>query len=64
VFLKDLKRRDFSAREAAETAEAFFGLRRLGYVSGAIRNRISPERSFLKTYIQLSEARPDAMLWS
>ncbi len=38
--------------------------RRPGYVSGAVRNRITPERSFLKTYIQLSEARSDPRLRS
>ncbi|MCP8323918.1 MAG: hypothetical protein L6N96_07065 [Candidatus Methylarchaceae archaeon HK02M2] len=38
--------------------------RRPGYASGAIRNRISPERTFLKTYIQLSEARSDPRLRS
>jgi hypothetical protein len=38
--------------------------RRPGYVSGAIRNRITPERSFLKTYIQLSEAKTDPRLRS
>jgi hypothetical protein len=38
--------------------------KKLGYVSGAIRNRISPERSFLKTYIQLSESHSDSRLRS
>jgi hypothetical protein len=38
--------------------------RRLGYVSGAIRNRITPERLFLKTYIQLSKAKTDPRLRS
>ncbi|MDQ1279377.1 MAG: hypothetical protein QG670_639 [Thermoproteota archaeon] len=38
--------------------------RRRGYVSGAIRNRITPERTFLKTYVQLSEARNDPKLRS
>jgi hypothetical protein len=38
--------------------------RRPGYVSGAIRNRITPEKTFLKTYIQLSEARTDPRLRS
>lgn len=37
---------------------------RSGYVSGAIKNRISLERTFLKTYIQLSQARSDPMLRS
>jgi len=41
-----------------------FEKHRPGYVSGAIRNRISPERTFLKTYIQLSEARSDPRLRS
>jgi hypothetical protein len=40
------------------------GKRRPGYVSGAIRNRITPEKTFLKTYIQLSEARTDPQLRS
>ena len=35
-----------------------------GFVSGAIRNRISPERLFLKTYIQLSESHSDSRLRS
>ncbi len=39
-------------------------LRRSGYVSGAIRNRITPERLFLKTYVQLSEAKTDPRLRS
>lgn len=38
--------------------------KRPGYVSGAIRNRIIPERLFLKTYIQLSEAAYDTQLRS
>jgi hypothetical protein len=37
---------------------------RVGYVSGAIKNRISLERTFLKTYIQLSQAKSDPMLRS
>ncbi|MEM2094138.1 MAG: winged helix-turn-helix domain-containing protein [Candidatus Bathyarchaeia archaeon] len=37
---------------------------RLGYVSGAVRNRVSPERTFLKSYIQLSEAVSDPRLRS
>jgi hypothetical protein len=36
--------------------------KRLGYVSGAIQNRITPERLFLKTYVQLSEAKMDPRL--
>jgi len=39
-------------------------LRRPGYVSGAIRNRITPERLFLKTYVQLSKAKTDPRLRS
>ncbi len=35
-----------------------------GYVSGAIRNKISLERAFLKTYVQLSQAKSDPMLRS
>jgi hypothetical protein len=38
--------------------------RRTGYVSGAVRNRITPEKLFLKTYIQLSEAKTDPRLRS
>jgi len=38
--------------------------KRPGYVSGAVRNRISPERAFLKTYIQLAEAKTDPQLRS
>jgi len=37
---------------------------RAGYVSGAIRNKISLERTFLKTYVQLSQAKTDPMLRS
>ncbi len=39
-------------------------LGRRGYVSGAIKNKISLERVFLKTYVQLSVARSDPMLRS
>jgi hypothetical protein len=35
-----------------------------GYVSGAIKNRITLEKTFLKTYVQLSQARTDPMLRS
>ena len=35
-----------------------------GYVSGAIRNKISLEKTFLKTYVQLSQAQGDPMLRS
>jgi len=35
-----------------------------GYVSGAIKNRITFEKTFLKTYVQLSQARTDPMLRS
>ncbi|KON29695.1 hypothetical protein AC480_02690 [miscellaneous Crenarchaeota group archaeon SMTZ1-55] len=38
--------------------------RRPGYVSGAVRNRISPERTFVKTYIQLAEAKTNPRLRS
>ncbi len=37
---------------------------RKGYVSGAIKNKISLERTFLKTYVQLSQAKTDPMLRS
>jgi hypothetical protein len=37
---------------------------RKGYVSGAIKNKISLELVFLKTYVQLSVARSDPMLRS
>jgi hypothetical protein len=37
---------------------------RKGYVSGAIKNKISLERTFLKTYVQLSVAKSDPMLRS
>jgi len=37
---------------------------RKGYVLGARRNRISLEKTFLKTYIQLSQASTDPMLRS
>ena len=37
---------------------------RRGYVSGAIKNKISLERTFLKTYVQLSVAKSDPMLRS
>jgi hypothetical protein len=39
-------------------------LARQGYVSGAIKNKISLERVFLKTYVQLSVAKSDPMLRS
>jgi len=35
-----------------------------GYVSGAIRNKISLEKAFVKTYVQLSQARSDPLLRS
>jgi hypothetical protein len=38
--------------------------KRVGFVSGAIRNRITPERLFLKSYIQLSESAYDKRLRS
>jgi hypothetical protein len=37
---------------------------RRGYVSGAIRNKISLEKAFVKTYMQLSQARTDPLLRS
>ncbi|MHA1333851.1 MAG: hypothetical protein ACTSPL_07275 [Candidatus Odinarchaeia archaeon] len=37
---------------------------RVGYVNGAIKNRISLEKTFLKTYIQLSKALSNPMLRS
>jgi hypothetical protein len=37
---------------------------RRGYISGAIKNRMSLERTFLKTYVQLSQAKSDPMLRS
>jgi hypothetical protein len=37
---------------------------RKGYVSGAIKNKIGLERTFLKTYLQLSQAKTDPMLRS
>jgi len=38
--------------------------KREGYVSGAIRNKITPERFFLKSYVQLSQADQDPQLRS
>ncbi len=38
--------------------------KRPGYVSGAIKNRITLEKTFLKTYVQLSQARTNPMLRS
>ena len=37
---------------------------RSGYVSGAIKNKISLEKAFLKTYVQLSQAKSDPLLRS
>jgi hypothetical protein len=37
---------------------------RRGYVSGAIRNKISLEKAFVKTYVQLGQARSDPLLRS
>ncbi|MBN1245435.1 hypothetical protein JXA31_07575 [Candidatus Bathyarchaeota archaeon] len=37
---------------------------RRGYVSGAIKNKISLEKAFLKTYVQLSQAKTDPLLRS
>jgi len=38
--------------------------KRKDYVSGAIKNRITLERTFLKTYVQLSQAKTDPLLRS
>ncbi|MGB9960360.1 MAG: hypothetical protein ACPLKQ_07585 [Candidatus Bathyarchaeales archaeon] len=38
--------------------------KRRGYVSGAIKNKIGLEKTFLKTYVQLSQAKTDPMLRS
>ncbi|MGB9853912.1 MAG: hypothetical protein ACPLRY_03780 [Candidatus Bathyarchaeales archaeon] len=38
--------------------------KRKGYVSGAIKNKIGLEKTFLKTYVQLSQAKTDPMLRS
>jgi hypothetical protein len=37
---------------------------RKGYVSGAIKNKISLEKTFVKTYVQLSQAKTDPLLRS
>jgi hypothetical protein len=37
---------------------------RRGYVSGVIRNKISLERAFVKSYVQLSQAKSDPLLRS
>jgi hypothetical protein len=37
---------------------------RQGYVSGAIKNKIGLEKAFLKTYVQLSQAKADPLLRS
>jgi hypothetical protein len=37
---------------------------RKGYVSGAIKNKIGLEKAFLKTYVQLSQAKTDPLLRS
>jgi hypothetical protein len=37
---------------------------RKGYVSGAIKNKIGLEKTFLKTYVQLSQAKTDPILRS
>jgi hypothetical protein len=37
---------------------------RRGFVSGAIKNKIGLEKTFLKTYVQLSQAKTDSMLRS
>jgi len=38
--------------------------KRTGFVAGAIRNKITPERLFLKTYVQLSQTAYDPQLRS
>lgn len=38
--------------------------KREGHVSGAIKNRITLEKTFLKTYVQLTQAKSDPMLRS
>ncbi|MEM2104128.1 MAG: hypothetical protein QW717_04485 [Candidatus Bathyarchaeia archaeon] len=38
--------------------------KRKGYISGAIKNKIGLEKTFLKTYVQLSQAKKDPMLRS
>src|SRR5207245_5495424 len=38
--------------------------KQLGFVSGTIRNKITPERLFLKSYIQLSQTDIDPQLRS
>ncbi|MDH7478024.1 MAG: hypothetical protein QHH17_06565 [Candidatus Bathyarchaeota archaeon] len=38
--------------------------KRKGYVSGAIKNKIGLEKTFLKTYVQLSQAKTDPLLRS
>lgn len=40
------------------------GERGKGYVSGIIKNKISLEKAFLKTYVQLSQAKTDPLLRS
>ena len=37
---------------------------RMGYISGAIRNRITPSKMFLKSFVQLQKAKNDSMLRS
>jgi len=37
---------------------------RKSYISGAIKNKISLEKAFLKTYVQLSQAKSDSLLRS
>ena len=38
--------------------------KRKGYISGAIKNKIGLEKTFLKTYVQLSQAKSDPLLRS
>jgi len=37
---------------------------RIGYISGAIKNRITPSRMFLRSFVQLQKAKNDSMLRS
>ena len=37
---------------------------RMGYISGAIKNRITPSKMFLRSFVQLQKAKNDAMLRS
>ena len=37
---------------------------RMGYISGAIKNRITPSKMFLRSFVQLQKAKNDPMLRS